>query len=83
MFLMLYHTYFASYADGNTPYTVNENNGDFIWTLEQISKPLLQWFKDNKVKLSHDQFHLILICKENTKLILETLSLKLRVMKSS
>ena len=80
---MLDHTYFPSYADGNTPYTVNENNGEVIWTLEHISKPLLRWFKDNKIKLNHDRFHLILIFKGNRKLVLETLSLKLRVMKSS
>ena len=45
---MLDHTYFASYGDDNTPYTVNENAEEVIRTLEQISKPVLQWFKDNK-----------------------------------
>ena len=65
MFLMLEHTYFASYADDNTPYTVNENAEEVIRTLEQISKPLLQWFKDNKMKLNPDKCHLILSGKEN------------------
>ena len=65
MFLMLGHTYFASYADDNTPYTVNENAEEVIRTLEQISKPLLQWFKDNKMKLNSDKCHLILSRKEN------------------
>ena len=30
MFLMLEHTYFASYADNNTPYTENENAKEVI-----------------------------------------------------
>ena len=38
MFLMLDHTYFASYAGDNTPYTVNENAGEVNRTLERISK---------------------------------------------
>ena len=60
MFLMLEHTYFASYADDNTPYTANENAEEVIRTLEQISKPLLQWVKDKKIKLNPDKCHLIL-----------------------
>ena len=62
---MLAHTYFASYADDKTPYTVNENAKEVIRTLEQISKPLLIWFKDNKMKLNPDKYHLILSDKEN------------------
>ena len=62
---MLDHTYSASYADDNTPCTVKENAEEVIRTLEQLSKPLLQWFKDNKMKLNPDQFHLILSGKEN------------------
>ena len=60
---MLDHTYFASYADDNTPYTRNVE--EVIRTLEQIFKPLLQWFKDNKMKLNPDKCHLILSGKEN------------------
>ena len=62
---MLDHTYFASYADDNTPYTRNKNAEEVIRTLEQIFKPLLQWFKDNKMKLNPDKCHLILSGKEN------------------
>ena len=65
---MLDHNYFASYADDNTPYTVNENAEEVIRTLEQISKPLLQWFKDNKMKLNSDECHLILSGKENREI---------------
>ena len=65
MFSMLDHTYFASYTDDNTPYTVNENAEEVTRTLEQISKTFLQWFKDNKTKLNPDKCHLILNGKEN------------------
>ena len=34
-------------------------------TSEQISKPLLQWFKDNKMKLNPDKCHLTLSGKVN------------------
>ena len=63
---MLEHTYFASYADDNTTYTENENAKEVIQTLEQISKPILQRFKDNKMKLNPDKWHLILSGKENS-----------------
>ena len=79
---MLDHTYFASYTDDNTPYKANKNAEEVIQTLEQISKPLLQWFKDNKMKLNPDKCHLILNGKENEELRLETLSSKIRKMKS-
>ena len=65
MFLMPDYTYFASYADYNTPYTLNENAEEVTRTLEQISKPLLKWFEDNKMKLNPDKCHLILSGKEN------------------
>ena len=80
MLLMLDHTYFASYADDNAPYTVNENTEEVIRSLEQISKPFLQWFKDNKMKLNPDKCHLVLSGKET--LMLETLSSKTHKMKS-
>ena len=51
-------------------------------TLEQISKSLLKWFKDNKTKLNPDKSHLILNGKENTRIMLKTLSLKASRMKS-
>ena len=35
MFFMRDHTYFVSYADGNTPYTLNKNAETVIQTLEQ------------------------------------------------
>ena len=62
---MLDHTYFASYADDNTPYTVNEIFEEVIRDLEQISRPLLKWFEENKMKLNLDKCYLIMTVKEN------------------
>ena len=62
--LMLDHTYFASYGDDSKPYAVNENAEEVIRTLGQISKPLLQWFKDTKMKLNPDECHLVLSVKK-------------------
>ena len=45
MFLILDHTYFATYVDDNTPYIVNENAAEVIRDLQQIFKRLLKWLK--------------------------------------
>ena len=76
MFLTLDHTYFASYADDNTPCTVNENAGEVIWTLEQISKPLLLWLTDNKMNLNPDKCHSILIRKGERRINVRNVAIK-------
>ena len=43
-------------------------NEEVIRTLEQIPKPLIKWFKDNKMKLNPDKCHLILSGKENREI---------------
>ena len=62
---MLDQTYFASYADGKTTCTVNEILEEVIRTLEDIAKPRLKWFKDNKLKLNPDKCFLLLSGKED------------------
>ena len=54
---------------------------EVIQTLEQISKPFLKRFKDNKMKLNPD--HLILSGKENREIeeLMLEMSLKIRKMK--
>ena len=49
-FLFLDNTYLASYADENTPYTINQNTDSVTKSLEELSIPLLSWFKENKIK---------------------------------
>ena len=44
MFLILNATYFAGYADDNTPFVVRDNMGDVIKALEEIEENLVNWF---------------------------------------
>ena len=55
LFLILDNTYFASSADGNTPYTINQNTDSVTKSLEEPSIPLLSWFKENKLNLNLDK----------------------------
>ena len=59
LFLILDKTYFSSYA-GNNRYTAQKNTSEAKKSLEEISKPLIEWFKDNKMKVNPDKCHLIL-----------------------
>ena len=52
-------TYFASYADDNTTCIVQKNTSKTIKSFEEISKPLIEWFKDNEIKLNPNKCHLI------------------------
>ena len=71
MFLILVNTYFASYADDSTPYTINKNTDSVNNLLEELSIPLLSWFKENKLKLNLDKCHLIVSGTENEKFKLD------------
>ena len=53
--LLLDQTYFISSADGNTSYTVYINANDVVKSLEETSKLLIEWFKDEKMKLNLDK----------------------------
>ena len=46
--------YFAKYADINTSYIVQINTNKVLKSLQEISKLLIKWFKDNKMKLHPD-----------------------------
>lgn len=62
VFLILDITYFASFADANTTYTINQNTGSAIKSLEELSTSHLGWFKGNKLKVNLDRCHLIVKC---------------------
>ena len=44
IFLTLNTTYFAGYANDNTPFVVRDNIGDIIKFLEEIGENLVNWF---------------------------------------
>ena len=74
-FLILDNTYFASYADDKTSYTINQNEGSVTKALEELSILILSWFKGNKLKPDLDKWHLIVSGTENVKSKLVTLSI--------
>ena len=75
LFLILDNTYFASYADDKTSYTINQNAGFVTKALEELSILILSWFKGNKLKPDLDKWHLIVSGTENVKSKLVTLSI--------
>ena len=56
MFLILNTTYFAGYADDNTPFVIRDNIGDAIKALEEIGENLVF---DNEMKLNTGKYHLL------------------------
>ena len=50
---------FASYADDNTPFIVENNIDNVIASLEQVSDALFNWFKNNRLKNNVDKCHVL------------------------
>ena len=75
LLLILDNNYFASYADDNTPYTINQNADSVTKSLEELSIPLLSWFKENKLKLNLDKYHLLVSGNENAKIKLDDVTI--------
>ena len=50
---------FASYADDNTIYDTGGNIDVVIFSLQESSKKLFNWFVDNQMKTNEDKCHLI------------------------
>ena len=60
MFLILIGTkYFTGDADDNTPFAVRDNIADKTKALEEIGENFVNWFLNNKMKLSTDKCHLL------------------------
>ena len=64
LFLFLDDIPVANYADDNTPYCTGLKISDVLIKLENAAKTLLQWFKDNRMKVNPDKYHLLI---NNTK----------------
>ena len=50
LFRIMCETDFASYADDNTPYALEDSINDVIKSLEDDSVNLFKWFLDNQMK---------------------------------
>ena len=57
------------------PYTINQNTESVTKSLEELSIPLLNWFKENKLKLNLDECHLTDSGTENAKIKLDDLTI--------
>ena len=68
LFLIFDNTDFASYADDNTSYTINQNTDSVTKSLNELSILLLSWFKENKLKLNLDKCYVIVSGTENAKI---------------
>ena len=64
MFLILKDTYFAGYADDNTPFVVRDNITDVIKALDEIRERFVNWFSNNEMKLNTNKCHLLLNSQE-------------------
>ena len=49
----------ASYADGSTPFIVENNIDNVIASLKQASDPLFNWFKNIRLKNNVDKCHVL------------------------
>ena len=59
---------YISYADDDTPYTINQNTDLVTKSLEELSIPFLSWFQENKLKLNLDKCLLIVSGTVNAKI---------------
>ena len=64
-------TDFASYADDNTPYDVDNNIEDVIIKLQNASLALFQWFYDNQMKANTDKRHFICSADDEVNIIVK------------
>ena len=60
LFMFCENSNIANYADDNSPFSCNTDIVSVISQLENYSKSLLEWVKNNDLKANPDKFHLIL-----------------------
>ena len=64
-------TDFASYADDNTSYVVDNNIEHVIIKLQDALLTLFQWFYDNQIKANSDKCHFICSTDNKATIIVE------------
>ena len=55
IFLVVQNVDFAGYADNNTIYDADDNIDEVIFSLQESSKKLFEWFADNQIKVNEDK----------------------------
>ena len=76
LFYFLEHLDNASYANGTTIYTVEENKESVINVLEASLLPLFRWFNKNCVKASSEKSQLLLSCSEPSTALIDGSSIE-------
>ena len=59
---------FATYADDNTPFFVDNNLDEVIFKLQGASKTIFPWFTANQMKANTDKGHFICSCNLKTSI---------------
>ena len=65
----------ASYADGNTPYTIGKNQYE-VKKKEIASAKLPKWFRENGIKTNHDKYYFVSSLDITTKFSLTHCSIE-------
>ena len=60
LFMFCENSNVANYADDNSPFVCSTDTASVISQLDNDSRTLLEWFKNNGLKANPDKFHLIL-----------------------
>ena len=55
----------TSYADDNTPYAMEKDTQALIYTLENDTSMMMEWFRINEMKSNSDKCHLIIANETN------------------
>ena len=57
LFIIIHRTYFASYADNNTPYVIKKAITEVLQELETVSKKLFMWSTENEIMVNAAKCH--------------------------
>ena len=57
----------CNYADDTTIYACHKNIDNVIWSLENDSTVIIQWFTDNFMKLNTDKCHFMVLGKSSNQ----------------
>ena len=70
------NSYFANFADDNTPYIVADNTTEVLTSLSSPAQKLFTWFANNKMKANHDKCYLLLSTQESFNIQIANFTIK-------
>ena len=66
----------ANFADDHTPYVTEDNISSVVKLLEEVACAIFQWFKDNEMKASPDNCHVLLSTSIESAVIINEVLIK-------